>query len=446
MKFLTRPLLRPGQSTTIRKVMADNIATMTHSSPGAGMAMPPGFDIKSAQCFRPKPSERHCRLPAKDINVQNGTMPPGYKAQVAQLDTFELPARVTGSLGDRALGKALVDAWRRHGIIQIAMSRTQKALWNSAKAESQRFFRRPHHEKAACVDSESYAGYIASGEEVTDGIADYSEIFTITKDLDPSDPRVRARWPCHGPCPWPDTRMKDVMTRYNNSLGNDGEKLLGLIELGLGVSPGSLTRYTQDGWHHTRVLRFPPRNATNGKGKEGRGIGSHTDYGLLVIAAQDDVGGLFIRRPSQKEQFANWKKSAAGLLEDDEGWVYVPPVDGTHTVILGDMMQYLTNNYLMATPHKVGLNTRERFSYAYFHEPAFQAVMKPIEEMCGRDHQQEGSKEEESDEGIHYGTHFTNMFIRNYPDRITTARLLAEDRYRLLATEELRTMGRLPAS
>jgi len=30
---------------------------------------------------------------------------------------------------------------------------------------------------------------------------------------------------------------------------------------------------------------------TNGKGKEGRGIGSHTDYGLLVIAAQDDVGG-----------------------------------------------------------------------------------------------------------------------------------------------------------
>jgi isopenicillin N synthase-like dioxygenase len=32
-------------------------------------------------------------------------------------------------------------------------------------------------------------------------------------------------------------------------------------------------------------------NNTNGKGKEGRGIGSHTDYGLLVLAAADDVGG-----------------------------------------------------------------------------------------------------------------------------------------------------------
>ncbi len=40
-------------------------------------------------------------------------------------------------------------------------------------------------------------------------------------------------------------------------------------------------------------FRFPARNATNGKGKEGRGIGSHTDYGLLVISAQDDVGGWF---------------------------------------------------------------------------------------------------------------------------------------------------------
>lgn len=39
------------------------------------------------------------------------------------------------------------------------------------------------------------------------------------------------------------------------------------------------------------LFRFPARNATNGKGKEGRGIGSHTDYGLLVISAQDDVGG-----------------------------------------------------------------------------------------------------------------------------------------------------------
>jgi hypothetical protein len=48
------------------------------------------------------------------------------------------------------------------------------------------------------------------------------------------------------------------------------------------------------------------------------------------------------------------------------------------------------------------------------------------------------------DEGIHYGTHFTNMF-RNYPDRITTKKLVAEGQYSLLDTKELRTMYALPA-
>ncbi|KAK4223755.1 hypothetical protein QBC38DRAFT_372465 [Podospora fimiseda] len=436
MKFSTRVCLNLSRRAGPGKA---RMGTATHITPGAGMAMPPCFNIKNAQITRlnvpqPTPSPVHATNP-------QATMPPGYKAEVAQLNVFQIPDRVTGTAGDKALGKALVDAWRRDGIIQIAMSNKQRQLWEDAKAASRRFFKKPHAEKAACVDSQSYSGYIASGEEVTDGIADYSEIFTITKDLDMAEPRVRAKWPCHGPCPWPDIEMKEPMTQYNESLGVEGEKLLQLAEFGLGVAPGSLTRYTQDGWHHTRVLRFPPRNATNGKGKEGRGIGSHTDYGLLVISAQDDVGGLFIRRPSQEEKFANWEKSAAGLKEDEDGWVYVPPVAGTHTVILGDMMQYLTRNYLTATPHKVGLNTRERFAFAYFHEPSFQAVLEPLQGGCGGKASQLSSNDTE---GVHYGTHFTNMFIRNYPDRITTHRLMAEDRYSLLSRPELRTIGALP--
>lgn len=101
-------------------------------------------------------------------------------------------------------------------------------------------------------------------------------------------------------------------------------------------------------------------------------------------------------------------------------------------------MQYLTHNALTATPHKVGLNTRERFSYAYFHEPSFQAVLKPLEGMAG-------SPGDVEDEGVHYGTHFTNMFMRNYPDRITTKRMEEEKRYSLLNCREIRTMGALPA-
>jgi isopenicillin N synthase-like dioxygenase len=81
--------------------------------------------------------------------------------------------------------------------------------------------------------------------------------------------------------------------------------------------------------------RFPAVDRVNGKGKAGRGIGSHTDYGLLVIAAQDHVGGLFTRPPLENEEIKNWEKSAAGLHENDDKWQYIPPVDGVFTVFPG---------------------------------------------------------------------------------------------------------------
>lgn len=100
-------------------------------------------------------------------------------------------------------------------------------------------------------------------------------------------------------------------------------------------------------------------------------------------------------------------------------------------------MQYMTNSYLPSTPHKVGLNTQDRFAFAYFHEPNFRSVAKPLPGYnVGQSPQ----------EGIHYGTHFTNMFLRNYPDRITTQRMLAEDRYKLLSTPELRDTPQMDAS
>lgn len=93
------------------------------------------------------------------------------------------------------------------------------------------------------------------------------------------------------------------------------------------------------------------------------------------------------------------------------------------------MMQYMTNSFLQSTPHKVGLNVRERFAFAYFHEPNFRAMVKPLPGFNGS---------QEPADGIHYGTHFTNMALRNYPTRITTTKVLEEGRYEMLSKEKLR--------
>ena len=193
-------------------------------------------------------------LPSAFAATRN-TMPPGFSARVAQLETFVLPEKVTGSTSDINMASAMINAWHKDGILQIAMSPFQELIYKQADATSRRFFARPSLEKLACMNDSSYAGYIASGEEVTGGIADYSEVFTVTKDLQENDPRVERAWPCHGPCPWPDSETAAIMKEYVRDLGRSGETILSLIEMGLGVREGSLTKYTDDGWHHMRVLR-----------------------------------------------------------------------------------------------------------------------------------------------------------------------------------------------
>lgn len=236
-------------------------------------------------------------LATKSSPSTSAAPPPGFNASVANLETFQLPEKISGSASDWGLASALIDAWRRKGVVQFALSSAQLQAYKDANAASHEFFNQPFSEKSTCLNGTSYSGYTASGEEVTDGIADYSEIFTVYKDSISADAASKQKWPCHGPCPWPSKTMKNAMERYMDHQGKNGQKVISLIELGLGIPTGSLAKYTADGWHHLRVLRFPPRDCTNGKGKEGRGIGSHTDYGLLVIGQQDEVGGTHSRPP-----------------------------------------------------------------------------------------------------------------------------------------------------
>lgn len=308
---------------------------------------------------------------------QGGTMPPGYQAEIGDLATFEIPSYVSCSTEDVALGKAMVAAWRKDGILQVRMDVESANIASEAFKTSQAFFALPPSEKASCVDDQSFAGYVASGEEITDGVADYSEIFTVTKDLPLSDPRVVARWPCHGPCPWPNEAMQRIIQRYMSCLSEYGDRILRLIALGLDLAdPNTLTNLTSDGWHHLRILRFPKTGDENGKGRKGRGIGSHTDYGLLVIAAQNDVGGLFVRRPADNEQYQNWIKSTAGLTEDDEKWVYVPPHDGVFTVLPGTWM-------LINTP-KVSPKRIQTDSMCRRHDAALDQQLSPSYFAQGR--------------------------------------------------------------
>lgn len=95
-------------------------------------------------------------------------------------------------------------------------------------------------------------------------------------------------------------------------------------------------------------------------------------------------------------------------------------------------MQLFTNDFLPSTPHKVGLNYDERYAFAYFHEPNFSSVIETLP-----DYKRESDKAEK----MHYGTHFTEMFMRNYPDRVTAKRIHKESRLDILAELRAKALG-----
>ncbi|GAB2859858.1 2OG-Fe(II) oxygenase family protein [Actinocorallia aurea] len=334
---------------------------------------------------------------------------------------FTLPATVTGSAADRALGRELLAAWRSDGLFLLTLDPSAAPAVDHALTAARSFFALPASSKRCYTDDRSYSGYAGSGEEMTAGQADHCEVFTVCKDVPDDDPRVLAGLPCHGPVPWPGLHHRRTITALMRGLGDVGDRVLALVALGLGRDPSVFLDLTRDGWHHLRSLRYPATSEENG-----HGLGVHTDYGMLVLTVQDDAGGLYVRPPVPGEpRGRNWlpEESTAGVYEDVEPWHHVTPVPGTITAFPGDILQFLTGGDLLSTPHQAKLSARERHSIAYFHEPSFDAEFTPLD----------------GGDPLHYGTHFTQMFLRCYPDRPTTLRILREDR-----TARLRPVPALP--
>lgn len=301
-------------------------------------------------------------------------------------------------------GRNIVNAIRRDGIINISTKGIcSPSIVQNAFSAQKAFFNSPLSAKMSCGNESSYGGYVYSGEEETAGKRDAAEIFTVTPDFPLDHPHVRNGIPCHGPVPWPSEHFQKHMTEYTDTMRSVGDMVLPLIALGLGMSEEAFDQLTEDSWGHMRVLKFRQRDSTNLKG-----IGSHTDYGLLVLAAQDHVGGLWVRPAREEARKENWKESSAGEYQEDDGWKFVVPEPEVLTCFPGDMLQFITKNALLSTPHKVELADQVRFALAYFHEPSFGAVIH----------------RKDKDERIHYGEHFTNMFMRCYPQKAVTKQIL----------------------
>ena len=341
-----------------------------------------------------------------------------YNYTLVSAKTVKLPSIIKDCPEHTKIGKEMIKIWKEEGIFQVKLENDkQEKIMQNALAQTKKFFGDYSLEqKRSFVSKYTYSGYTGSLEEVTGIYKDTPEVFTIFEDVSTNDERFKKKYPIHGPVPWPFNDFKLAYEEYINMILGLGNRVLQLISLGLNLERMDiLLDITHNGCYNLRILKYP--QAKNG---EFRGVGAHSDYGFLSLGNQTSEG-ILIRPPIEGEvRGKNWIKGLSGKYDEEEPWNMVKCESDGITVYPGDMFQLLTNGYIMPTIHKVIMNpNEERFSTAFFHEPNFDATLVPLMGDSKEDH-------------FHFGTHVTNMYVANCPNRITTKYLKESGGYEML--------------
>jgi isopenicillin N synthase-like dioxygenase len=228
-------------------------------------------------------------------------------------------------------------------------------------ALSRLFFAQPEETKLRIAmdrGGRAWRGYFRVGDELTSGKPDQKEGLYFAAELAADHALVRAGTPMHGPNLFPDQPpgFRETVLDYMAALTRLGHRLMAGIALSLGLEESYFAdRDTAEPLTLFRIFNYPPP-----RDPELWGVGEHTDYGLLTILLQDDVGGLEVRSRSC--------------------WVPAPPLPGSFVCNVGDMLDRITRGLYRSTPHRVrNPSTRGRLSFPFFFDPGFFTRVQPID-------------------------------------------------------------------
>jgi isopenicillin N synthase-like dioxygenase len=259
------------------------------------------------------------------------------------------------------IGAALDRACGEFGFFYVTGHGIDRELSTRLMTLAREFFALPVERKMSIAMEQggrAWRGYFPVNGELTSGRPDRKEGIYFGTELGPDDPRVRAGLPLHGMNIYPAvTGFRDALLAYMNKVTELGQTLLSGIAIGLGLGRDYfLDRYTHDPTVLFRIFNYPPAKETS----DALGVGEHTDYGLLTLLRQDEVGGLEI-----------WHR---------DRWLPAPPVPDSFVCNVGDMLERLTAGRYVSALHRVrNFSTRDRIAMPLFLDPGFDAVLEPIE-------------------------------------------------------------------
>jgi isopenicillin N synthase-like dioxygenase len=269
-------------------------------------------------------------------------------------------------LGAADAAEAIGAACREHGFFYVRGHGVDPAVAERLEDTSRRFFALPDAVKsrwAMTHGGRAWRGWFPLGGELTSGRPDGKEGLYLGTDLPDDHPRVAAGVPLHGRNLIPDVipGFAEAIAEYMHAVVGVGHRVMERIAESLGLPASYFSdRYTKTPLVLFRIFLYPSRPVLDGVQ---HGVGEHTDYGLLTLLRQDDVGGLSVRTA--------------------RGWIDAPPIPDTFVCNIGDMLDRMTGGLYKSTPHAVKLNTsgRDRVSFPLFFDPDWDSVIEPIRSL-----------------------------------------------------------------
>jgi isopenicillin N synthase-like dioxygenase len=281
-----------------------------------------------------------------------------------EVPIIDVRSLVTEEGDARVPARAIGDACLEHGFFYVVGHGVDAGLSSRLEELSWRFFQQDLETKMRVrmqLGGRAWRGFFPLGDELTSGKPDAKEGLYFGEELDERDPRVARGLPMHGRNLFPEIPgFRETVLAYTEALTGLGHAIMRGVSLSLGLPPDYFAdHYTGQPLTLFRIFHYPPVPPAP-PGAEQWGVGEHTDYGVLTILRQDDVGGLQVKSRGR--------------------WIPAPPVPGSFVCNIGDMLDRMTRGLYRSTPHRVlNASGRGRLSFPFFFDPGFDARIEPLD-------------------------------------------------------------------
>jgi isopenicillin N synthase-like dioxygenase len=261
------------------------------------------------------------------------------------------------------LASGIDHACREFGFFRIVGHGVDPGLQAHLERASHEFFALSDGEKSAIAMAHAgraWRGWFPVGDELTSGRPDRKEGIYFGAEHPGEHRRVLTGTALHGSNLHP-ARPAELGPLVDVWLGEMYRVANAVLE-GVGLALGLprdwfAATMTGDPTVLFRIFHYPPADPSDRASIDSWGVAEHTDYGLLTVLAQDQLGGLEVARPRG-------------------GWIAVEPRPGMFVCNLGDMLERLTNGRYRSTPHRVrNTSGQGRLSFPYFFDPSWDATV-----------------------------------------------------------------------